>query len=186
MFELKVGGIFEAGRFIEGKWPTRIVSLVDPKVNMPSAGDHHFIAKMHDVESQVMPHWILPSKEHIQEILNFTKDLTDTDKLLVHCHMGVSRSTATAIGICIQHSMNFKEAYEHVFSVRDCLMPNRLIVKHLDEIFNLGGEFYNFITEKRTKDMQRRADQIIDEANPANRTANVDAMKDILIKLKGL
>ena len=31
MFQMKITGIVEAGLFIKNKWPTKIVSIVDPE-----------------------------------------------------------------------------------------------------------------------------------------------------------
>lgn len=183
MFEIKIRGIYEAQLLIEAKWPTKIISLVDPGVNLHKQGEHHIIKHMHDVSSKVSEDWILPEKTQFEDILEFSNSFVDEDKVLIHCHMGISRSTATAIGVCMQHGMNYQEAYYHIASIRDCLMPNMLLCTYIDEKFRLDGELKEFIHSQRTKERQHRADRVIDEAHAANRS-DTDAMTALLLKLQ--
>ena len=104
---------------------------------------------MHDVETETSNSIVIPEKQHIEQILEFTKFLTDKDKLLVHCNMGVSRSTAISCGILIQHGMTFEDAYNYVKTIRNVARPNRKIIEYIDDIFALNGKFLNFINEKR-------------------------------------
>lgn len=69
----------------------------------------------------------------------------EQEDLLVHCHAGMSRSTSTAWGISIARGADpldaflaLKEAHpvESRWGKRD-FIPNALIVKHLEKIFNL-------------------------------------------------
>lgn len=91
-----------------------------------------------------------PSYENVVELIEFGKDVP---KLLVHCHAGISRSTATAWGVAIANghdpldSFMFlqenhpKEAFYNWG--RRAFAPNILIVKHLDKYFNLGTTLQN-------------------------------------------
>ena len=47
--------------------------------------------------------FILPEKHHAQELLDFTNDWDISKPLLVHCHMGISRSTATSLGVAAKY-----------------------------------------------------------------------------------
>jgi len=136
MFELKVVGLAEADILIEEAWPTRIVSLTsDLGVRH---GPHHLHIQVVDI-GLAAKHTIYPLPEHLRQVLAFTQDLTDADRLLVHCFAGQSRSTAIAIGICIQHGMSFVEAFAHVAAVRNILLPNVLFIQHIDDHFGLQG-----------------------------------------------
>ena len=82
-----------------------------------------------------------PILRDVKRILDFTSQLPPRAKLLVHCHAGISRSTATAYAILCQHSkpgMEMKNLLQ-IESLRDQLMPNRLIVRHADRILNRDG-----------------------------------------------
>jgi predicted protein tyrosine phosphatase len=77
----------------------------------------------------------------VKRILDFTSQLSERAKVLVHCRAGVSRSTAIAYAILCQHSplgMEIENLH-HVQSLRDLVMPNRLIVKFADKVLKRKG-----------------------------------------------
>lgn len=182
MFELKVCGIFEAGRWVDNGWPTHVISLVDPGVTLPFGCEKHLVLHLHDVESQLRNEWVLPNEKHLEEILGFSRDLGDGDRLLVHCHQGLSRSTAAAIGIMVQHGMDPESAYRHVEGVRDILLPNGLITRMIDGKFGLGGHLVDIVMRERREKMRRRMDRAVD----TNDHGNLVEMKSILEKLKNI
>ena len=182
MFELKICGIFEAGRWAENGWPTHIISMVDPGVQIQFTCTNHLVLHLHDVESQLMESWVLPNKQHLDALLDFSRDLRPGDRLLVHCHQGLSRSTSAAIGIMLQHGMDAEAAYRYVEAARDILLPNGLITKMLDERFGLGGQLTDLVMSERRIKMQTRMDRSVD----TNDHGSVVEMKSILEKLKRL
>ena len=126
-------------------WPTRIVTL--RAMTGDVVGVHHLHVVVDDVATvSDEPH---PTSAHVRQVLDFTRDLTDTDRLLVHCKGGHSRSPAMAIAICLQHGMTYSEAFAHVAATRSVLMPNRLFIQHIDEHFNLGGKLVESAGEPR-------------------------------------
>ena len=135
MFDLKVTGLSEAKAL--NWWPTHTISVVSVN-SLTKSGKNHLVMEMEDVEDSrdERP----PNLWHAATILEFTKNLQDTDKLLVHCFAGMRRSTATAIAILIQHGMTIPEAFAKCFEVRSIMMPNRLMLELFDEQLGLGGE----------------------------------------------
>jgi predicted protein tyrosine phosphatase len=83
-----------------------------------------------------------PLPRDVKRILDFTSQLPARARVLVHCRAGVSRSTAIAYAILCQHSPPGMEMENllHVQSLRDLVMPNRLIVKFADKILKRKGE----------------------------------------------
>jgi len=85
------------------------------------------------------------------------------DDLLVHCHAGMSRSTSIAWGISIARGADPLDSF---LALRDAqpeetawmtknprrreFIPNRLIVEHLDTIFNTKGELFAIRMEHMT------------------------------------
>lgn len=81
-----------------------------------------------------------PSRKQVLEMVEWGAQQGD---LLVHCHAGMSRSTATAWGIAIARGADPEEALRLLQSkqpmdngVRRLFIPNNLIVSHLEEIFD--------------------------------------------------
>jgi predicted protein tyrosine phosphatase len=82
-----------------------------------------------------------PRFQDVKRILDFTKKLPLKAKVLVHCRAGVSRSTATAYAILCQHTAPGLEMENllHIETLRDLVMPNRLIIQHADKILKRNG-----------------------------------------------
>jgi predicted protein tyrosine phosphatase len=92
-----------------------------------------------------------PTYDEIVRILLFTQPLTLTDKILVQCRAGVSRSTALAIAIVAQHSSPGLErrVVDYARTVRPRLIPNFLIVKLADEILGRRGRLVAAVAHLR-------------------------------------
>lgn len=88
-----------------------------------------------------------PTYEHVAEMLDWGKT---RNNILVHCHAGISRSTATAWGISIAHGHDPKEAIASLYEAhpvtygfwddpmipeKRTFSPNRLIVNHIEKYF---------------------------------------------------
>jgi predicted protein tyrosine phosphatase len=172
--------------------PTRIVSLLDDVNAVPKVGDHHLIVAVSDVsvESSNYPALLLgtsepivPVREHLLAVLEHTKDLTDEDYVLVHCFAGQSRSTAMAIAICIQNGMHWKDAFDHIYSVRPVMMPNAKMIQLIDEHFELNGEFVAFYRNWLMGALNQRivdATKGFTDEEKANASAQMNRFKDIL------
>jgi predicted protein tyrosine phosphatase len=82
-----------------------------------------------------------PSLKDVKRILDFTSDLPAKARVLVHCRAGVSRSTATAYAILCQHTAPGSEMENllHVETLRDLVLPNRLIIRLADKVLKRNG-----------------------------------------------
>jgi predicted protein tyrosine phosphatase len=130
MFELKIMSAKSAIQ--ECSWATKIISLVDPdgRFSKLDFGVKHHREKFHDEEFTTDINIILPSQEHIDRVLSFSRKFTIEDKVIVHCHAGICRSPAMAIGILVQAGMSPEKSVEYVFTIRPKSVPNKLILKH--------------------------------------------------------
>ncbi len=146
MFDLKVVGLDEAIVLVQQNWPTRIVSLTDD--DALQHGPKHLHIQVDDANF-VTPHWRYPTREHLLQVLDYTKDLTAEDRLLVHCLAGISRSTAVAIAVLIDHGMSYQDAFERVNALRHILIPNKLFIQYTDEHFNLDGKLIEHAAQHR-------------------------------------
>lgn len=86
-----------------------------------------------------------PTIEQVQEILNWSKNLPTSSKLLVHCYAGVSRSTAAALSIKVQQlGINrIQDAINWLVDHRPIACPNPLITKYADNLLNANGKLHS-------------------------------------------
>ena len=99
---LTICGLEELAGHCEAPGVTHVLSILDPGWPEPEAlgaFDLHrrLELRFHDV-IEAGPGWIAPESRDVEQLLTFGRDLTDArgTHLLVHCHAGVSRSTAAA------------------------------------------------------------------------------------------
>jgi predicted protein tyrosine phosphatase len=104
-----------------------------------------------DAVSQFIDNPTLATAEQIQDILDFTGHLIKASKLLVHCHAGISRSTAVACGILCQHGLAPNEAVRYVLEIRPQAYPNTHIVALFDDILQLDGQLNQASVEEVDK-----------------------------------
>jgi predicted protein tyrosine phosphatase len=148
MFALKITGYPELADEIADFQPTHIVSAINGM--KPLEGEFkHLYVEVSDV-AEAMDDYIVPNETHLNQVLDFTRDLTDADRLLVHCFAGISRSTALAIGILIQHGMTPEAAVAYVENIRPCLYPNTRFIQLIDARFRLHGTLVKIIHDFRT------------------------------------
>jgi predicted protein tyrosine phosphatase len=125
---------------------THVLSLIDP------LGMRVFLHPYHKVEWKQLKfedikdpddRWA-PNKDHVEQIIDWAKNLPDRTNLLVHCFAGVSRSSASAITIeCARNNVKtigeLDEIYKYFFEIRPVMYPNDLIIQYADEILGLDG-----------------------------------------------
>jgi predicted protein tyrosine phosphatase len=82
-----------------------------------------------------------PSEAAVRRILAFTSALGEGNNLLVHCNLGISRSTAIAYAVACQHSPPGQESacYQAVGQARPVASPNILIIRFVDKILGRRG-----------------------------------------------
>jgi predicted protein tyrosine phosphatase len=76
-----------------------VVSLIGNEANLerPPAIEpkNHLWLRMHDI-SAPLDGYILPGEQHVAELIDFVRAWDRRTPLVVHCLMGISRSTASA------------------------------------------------------------------------------------------
>ena len=90
--------------------------------------------------------FILPEKHHAQALLDFTNDWDTSKPLLVHCHMGISRSTATSLGVAAKFDPeNIELIIEKLKEIAPHASPNKIMTQYYDEILGLNNRLYSSI-----------------------------------------
>jgi predicted protein tyrosine phosphatase len=129
---------------------THVLSILDPQHPDPEAflsyGQHHrAVLRFHDA-IEPGPGIALPEREHVEAILEFGRSLSHpsaSGHLLVHCHAGISRSTAAMAMMMAQREPGRDEGelFESLVEIRPKAWPNSRMVAFADELLGRGGRF---------------------------------------------
>jgi predicted protein tyrosine phosphatase len=184
MFEIKICSLDSVDKYMDN-WATKTISLLDPNLRdeYPSTPTRH-VEFFNDI-AQPFYGWIMPKMVHLRNCLEFSKNFTDEDRVLIHCHAGVSRSTAVAIAVLIQHGMCVSDAVDKIVEVRECAWPNSEIIALADVHFGLGGSLIDHIKLWKME-QQSKIVLVRSEADAKAKEAQVDFMKNLLVNLNDL
>ena len=127
---------------------TDVLTILDPDTPDPPAfaawsAHRRKILRFHD-EIEPRPEIMLPQPMHIDAILAYGRAMESHpgDKhLLVHCHMGMSRSTAAMAMLLAQAEPDVEAdaIFARVLAIRARSWPNSLMVKLADEALGREG-----------------------------------------------
>jgi predicted protein tyrosine phosphatase len=127
---------------------SHILSILDPDWPEPAAFrafDPHLRTTLYFHDAiEPGPHIVLPAKADVETILAFGRDLgQDLRHLLIHCHAGISRSTAAMAMILAQAFPQLSEAeiVDRLFAIRPQAWPNSRMIGFADELLGRDGRF---------------------------------------------
>jgi len=147
-FRITVCGLEELVAVGEGR-PSHVLSILDPEWPVPEAfgqyGEHEKLElRFHDViETDTGDK--APMQEHVDALLAFGRDLMAEPPadahLLVHCHAGISRSTAAMSLILAQGlpDVPAEAILAEVLRIRDKAWPNLRMLEMGDATLGRGG-----------------------------------------------
>ncbi|MBT3070889.1 protein-tyrosine-phosphatase [Rhodomicrobium sp. Az07] len=130
---------------------SHVLSILDPDEPEPPAfgtyGEHARLEmRFHDIIEETAGH-IAPTPDDVAQMLAFGRDSVaeagSLRHLLVHCHMGISRSTATMALLLAQSqpTLAADSIMMHIFAMRDKAWPNLRILEFGEAILGRNGEF---------------------------------------------
>jgi predicted protein tyrosine phosphatase len=129
---------------------THVVSILDPGYPEPEAfwaydPHHRLTLHVHDT-IRPGPELVLPNIEHVEAILGLGRKLTlDAERhhthLLVHCHAGISRSTAAMAILLAQAGPKGTEdrVFAQIGELRPQAWPNSLLIGVADDLLRRRG-----------------------------------------------
>jgi predicted protein tyrosine phosphatase len=125
---------------------THVLSILDPDWPAPEAlavyeASRRLQLRFHDIIDP-RPGWVAPERADVEWLLAFGGEPGQAAHLLVHCHAGVSRSTAAAALILAErHPENSATAtLDTVLRLRPKAWPNLRMLEFGDELLGRGGE----------------------------------------------
>lgn len=150
--ELTICGIEELPAQ-SGRKVTHVLSLLDPELPELEAftayGEHHRTTlRFHDIITAA-PDRVMPRPDHVESILAFGANFqarqnadTTASHLLVHCHMGISRSTAAMLTLMAQANPDetAEDLFTRLVAIRPQAWPNSQMIGFADEQLGRKGE----------------------------------------------
>ncbi|MFH1803358.1 MAG: protein-tyrosine-phosphatase [Pseudomonadota bacterium] len=146
---------------------THVLSVIDPETPDPEAFGTYAphdrtLLRFHDIIEE-KPGMIMPKPGHIEEILGFGEKLAGscdsrTDgHLLVHCHMGVSRSTAAMMTLMAQAQpdANEDELFHRLAMIRPQAWPNSMMIGYADAYLGRKGRLSAALTRHYGRQLQK-------------------------------
>lgn len=126
---------------------THVLSILDPTEPDPAAfadfPPHERLTLRFDDVIAPLPGYVAPTPQHVEQLLDFGRGIgaTDLATLLIHCHAGVSRSTASAAALLLQAFPDAKPdaVFEHIGRIRPQAWPNSRMVAFADTALGLRG-----------------------------------------------
>ena len=122
-----------------------VVSILDEGFDFPISHPHCIQVHMADTEAPTDSERGQMRKE-VERILSWVKDnnVTLDHRLIVHCHMGISRSSAISWLILVQLGMDYKDAFRLLWGQHPHIWPNLLVLQKGSRILNLHPDFMEF------------------------------------------
>ena len=122
--------------------PHRILSIAEPGYRNATPAeihpDRHHHLNFDDI-IEAIPGYVEPSEQHVGSIIDLAAELTDTDRILIHCQAGISRSSAAALIMLAARN----PGHERTIAARlreegPWFVPNRLMVDIADRLIGRG------------------------------------------------
>lgn len=144
-----VCGLDELSCFREAS-VTHVLSILDPGTPEPEdfglyEAHERLTLRFHDI-IEPQPAMVLPEQEHIDALLDFGAGLPAGEgvlgHLLVHCHMGLSRSTAAMATLLAQAQpeASAEEIFDQILEIRPQAWPNSRMIRLVDARLGRQGE----------------------------------------------
>jgi predicted protein tyrosine phosphatase len=165
---LTICGLQELGGFRDAA-VTHVLSILDPDYPDPADfaayGDHKRLTLRFDDELDPRPGVVLPERNHIEELLRFGEGLAAEESdplwhLLVHCHAGISRSTASMAMLLADARPRLDEdaVFAHIREIRPQAWPNSRMISFADDLLGRGGKLIAALRRHYGIQMRARPD----------------------------
>jgi len=134
--------------------PSHVISVIDPGFapKTPKGVNNHLKLGFDDIINidpnnsifrlniDKVPQ-LLPNSDHVDSIIEFTKEWNNFSPIVIHCWCGVSRSMATAIYIlCKINPENVDKNVRYMRSIAPHANPNKLMVSIFERYLKIEGQ----------------------------------------------
>lgn len=165
---LTICGLTELGTFQDAK-VTHVLSILDPGYPDPTDfaayGPHKRLTLRFDDIIAPTPGMALPERHHIEALLEFGRGLAAAvddplHHLLIHCHAGISRSTASMTILLAEARPATDEdaLLAHIREIRPQAWPNSRMIEMADELLQREGRLIAALRRHYAEQIKRRPD----------------------------
>jgi predicted protein tyrosine phosphatase len=147
---LTICGLEELDRHVEAP-PTHVLSILDPGQPDPAFFGNfspraRTVLRFHDAVEPLAGQ-VLPQRQHVEQILAFSTALGEATAdggsahLLVHCHAGISRSSAamTTLLAQLEPARPADAIVTQIVKLRPKAWPNLLMIEAADDLLRRDG-----------------------------------------------
>lgn len=123
--------------------PSHLISLVPLEEQPPTppcvSGDCHLRLEVHDI-AEPKPGFVLPEAGHVTALIDFIHGWPCDAPLLIHCLVGVSRSTAAAlIALWLKSGTSEADAARALRQAAPHAQPNERLIELADGLLGCDG-----------------------------------------------
>ncbi|HET6466984.1 MAG TPA: hypothetical protein VFG43_01275 [Geminicoccaceae bacterium] len=147
---------------------SHVLSILDP--GWPDPADferydphHRLTLRFHDIIAEY-PGYEAPQPEHVEALIRYGEELQGAGEgalrhLLIHCHAGVSRSTAAMAILLTQHAPGQeRRVFERLVAIRPQAWPNSRMIGFADELLGRRGRLVDALREHYHRQAAARPD----------------------------
>jgi predicted protein tyrosine phosphatase len=168
---------------------SHVLSIIDPDLPDPVVFDrydrhHRMTLRFHDA-IEPGPDVVLPQPPDVDAILDFGRGLTAPDggdgHLLIHCHMGISRSTAAMMMLLAQAhpELGEDEIIARITAIRPIAWPNSRMIGFADTALDLDGRLTRAAIRIYARSLEARPD-LAEPMTRSNRGREVELGRRLL------
>jgi predicted protein tyrosine phosphatase len=165
---LTICGLTELGAFRDAA-VTHVLSILDPShpdpVDFATYGPHKRLTLRFDDIIDPSPGMLMPDRSHIEALLAFGDGLASAggdplSHLLVHCHAGISRSTASMTILLAEArpDENADALFAHIRKIRPQAWPNSVMIGMADDLLGRRGALSDALRRHYSEQIRRRPD----------------------------
>ena len=161
---------------------THVLSILDPDWPVPEAfgsfGEHAKLElRFHDI-IEPQPGLVMPGPDEVSRLLDFGRglDREPAAHLLVHCHAGISRSSAAMTLLVAQAMPEASGAaiFEELLRIRPKIWPNLRIIELGDAALGRRGALVEAVKAVYRRQLGQRP-QLAEEFRAGGRRREVEA-----------